>query len=111
MDGLDLTNPSFLTSHVVGAVVIALASGLWQMYGDKEAEGQVKPKAVIRDAILGGIFTAMAWTLVPESMKQVTDSVSSSVASASAAAAGSVSSAVSSATSGALELQVGPPRF
>jgi hypothetical protein len=105
MDGLDLTNSTFLLSLVIGAVALAAISGAFQMYTGDEEEGPrtVKPKAVVRDGILGAIFTAMAWTLVPDSMKSMTESLGSTV---SAAAANTVGGSVPD-----FDLQVGPARF
>jgi hypothetical protein len=104
MDNFDLSNPTFLTSLVIGAVILAAASGAFQMYTGEEGEGAnaIKPKAVVRDGILGAIFTAMAWTLVPDSMKHVSESLSSTVTAAASAAIPS---------SPDFDLQVGPPRF
>jgi hypothetical protein len=97
-------NPMFLLSLIIGAAVLAGISSAYQVYGP-ETEGHVKPKAVLRDGILGAIFTAMAWTLVPESMKNVTESVTTTVASAT-------TSAVSVAPGlGDYDLQIGPARF
>lgn len=103
MDNFDLSNPTFLTSLLVGGVVLAAISGAFQMYTGEEGEGAnaIKPKAVVRDGILGAIFTAMAWTLVPDSMKQMSQSLSSTVTAAAAAASNAPD----------FDLQVGPPRF
>lgn len=104
MDNFDLSNPTFLTSLVIGAVILAAASGAFQMYTGEEGEGvgAVKSKAVIRDGILGAIFTAMAWTLVPDSMKHVSESLTSTITSAASAA---------TPVSSDFDLQIGPPRF
>jgi hypothetical protein len=97
-------NPMFFVSLLIGAAILAGISSAYQVYGP-ESEGQVKPKAVMRDGILGAIFTAMAWTLVPDSMKSVTESVTSTVATAA-------TSAVSVAPGlGDYDLQIGPARF
>ncbi len=92
---------------VVGAIFLAGVSSLYQIYGP-ESEGAVKPKAVLRDGILGAIFTAMAWTFVPESMKGVADSLSSTMATVPAMAGGA-SKSVSFAPD--FDVQVGPARF
>jgi hypothetical protein len=97
-------NPMFLISLLIGAAILAGISGAYQIYGP-ESEGHVKPKAVMRDGILGAIFTAMAWTLVPDSMKQVTESVTSSVATVATSAV-SISPGL-----GDYDLQIGPARF
>lgn len=97
-------NPMFMLSLLIGAVLLAGISSAYQVYGP-ESEGEIKPKAVMRDGILGAIFTAMAWTLIPDSMKHVTESVTSSVATVA-------TSAVSVAPGlGDYDLQIGPARF
>ncbi len=78
------------------------------MYGP-DSEGQIKPKALLRDGLLGGIFAAMAWTLVPESMKGLTQSISSTIGSATTTAVETASSSIG--LGGGPDLQVGPPRF
>ncbi len=90
-------DPMFFMSIVVGALVLAGISGAYQKYGP-ESSGDVKPKAILRDGILGAIFTAMAWTFVPESMKGLTSAVAST--------ATSTTSSISD-----YDIQVGPVRF
>ena len=104
MDSVELTNPMFLASVVLGACLLVASSAAYQMYGP-DSEGQIKPKALLRDGLLGGIFAAMAWTLVPDSMKQMSETLSSTVTAAAATA----SSAASNSPD--FDLQVGPPRF
>ena len=112
MDSVSLTNPTFWMSVVVGAIVLAAANGAWQMFGLRDEEEQQQPrllnkKAMARDGILGAIFTAMAWTLVPDSMKSLSDSVGSGVATAAATTA----SLSRSSGSADFDLQIGPARF
>ena len=95
----------FFVSILIGAGFLALSSFAWQKYSD-ENEGQVKPKAILRDGILGAIFTAMAWMFLPDSMKQLTESVANSVSSTTTAVV-STTKAVSSD----YDIQVGPARF
>lgn len=107
---VDLTNPIFYVSLVIGSVILAAASFVQQRQGEEEQE--VKPKAVLRDGILGAIFTAMAWTLVPDSMKHMSESVVSTVSSATTAAATSATTALNSGGGSMdIDLQVGPARF
>lgn len=108
MDSVELTNPMFLASLVLGAVLLVASSAAYQMYGP-DSEGQIKPKALLRDGLLGGIFAAMAWTLVPESMKGITESISSTIGSATTTAVETASSSIG--LGGGPDLQVGPPRF
>ena len=78
---LDLTKTSLWISVLIGALIVAAASAGFQKYsGDNDSE--IRLKSVARDAILGGIFVAMAWTLVPDSMTSITDSVTTTVVSA-----------------------------
>ncbi len=112
MDSVSLTNPTFWMSVAVGAIVLAASSAAWQKFGLRDEEEAQEPrtlntKAMVRDGILGAIFTAMAWTLVPDSMKSLSDSVGSGVASAAATTTASLSR-----SSGAdFDLQIGPARF
>lgn len=103
---LDLTKPSLWISVLIGALVVAAASAGFQHYNSEEEP--MKIKGVIRDAILGGIFVAMAWTLVPESMESLTEKVTTSVSSAATTVATSASTAVESSQ---VDVQVGPARF
>ena len=59
----------------------------------------------MRDAILGGIFVAMAWTLVPDSMTTITDSVTTTVVTAANTAT------ASTVKSPEIDVQVGPAHF
>jgi hypothetical protein len=100
-----LESPMFFMSVLIGAGFLALSSFAWQKYSD-ETEGQVKPKAVLRDGILGAIFTAMAWMFLPDSMKSLTESIASSMSSTTTAVA-STTHAISSD----YDIQIGPARF
>ena len=97
-------NAFFLPSLLIGATVLAGISAAWQKYSE-ENEGVIRPKAVLRDGILGLIFTAMAWNFIPDTMKHITEGVTTSVASAT-------TSAVSNTASfGEYDVQIGPARF
>jgi hypothetical protein len=105
-----LENPSFFASVVIGGILLAAISAGFQ-YMNEENNKQIKPKAVLRDGILGVIFTAMAWSFFPDTMSDLSSSVTSKV---SAATTESVKSAVrSGGTGGGFEydIQVGPARF
>jgi len=94
---LDLTKTSLWVSVLIGALVIAAASAGLQKYGDNE----IKLKAVFRDAVLGGIFVGMAWTLVPDSMTTLTDSVTSAVSVAN----------IATLKTPDVDVQIGPAHF
>jgi hypothetical protein len=108
---LDLTNPSMWVSIVLGALVLSGVSAFLQsQHEDAKAGEPLNPKGVIRDGLLGAIFTAMAWTLVPESMDSLTKTVQSTVSSAASSATTAV--AKSGGGSGPdIDLQIGPARF
>jgi hypothetical protein len=101
-------NPMLLATVAIGAAFLAAVSSLYQLYGP-ETEGKVKPKAVLRDGILGAIFTAMAWSFAPESMKGVADSLSASMASTPSITGGGATKSVSFSSD--YDIQVGPARF
>jgi len=127
MDGLELTNPMFWVSIVLGGVIVAAVSYGFQMaQEDAQASKELNVKGLIRDVLLGGIFTAMAWTLVPDTMKSITKSISSSASSAVSTASSAptavtqqsggstvpaVAAVVTQTLPGDVDIQVGPPRF
>lgn len=102
MDTLDLTSPFVWGSIVVGALLLAVVSAGFQRFQGESQE--LNPKGLVRDGLLGGIFTAMAWTLVPESMQSLTSGLSSSVSTIT-------TSVADSAKSADIDLQIGPARF
>ena len=118
MDGLELTNPMFWVSIVVGGVIVAAVSYGFQLAQEDPEAKELNVKGLIRDVLLGGIFTAMAWTLVPDTMKSITNSVSSfsSTTTVAPIQTGSGSSTTSATPStqtlpGDVDIQVGPARF
>ena len=123
MDGLELTNPMFWVSIVLGGVIVAAVSYGFQLAQEDPEAKELNVKGLIRDVLLGGIFTAMAWTLVPDTMKSITNSVSSfsvpsttTVAPVQTGSGSSTTSATPSSSStqtlpGDVDIQVGPARF
>lgn len=99
-----IENPGFFISVVIGGIILAGISSAYQTYSE-ENQGKVKPKAVLRDGLLGAIFVAMAWTFVPESMKSLTQSVTSSVSSTTS----TISNVADSISD--FDVQIGPARF
>jgi hypothetical protein len=102
-----LENPSFFVSVVIGGILLAAISAGFQ-YMNEENNKEIKSKAVLRDGILGIIFTAMAWNFFPDTMGNLSNSVTSKVSAATAESAKSIGGG-----SGGFEydVQVGPPRF
>jgi len=100
-----LENPFFFVSIVSGALILASVSAGFQ-YLNEENNKQVKPKAVLRDGILGAIFTAMAWMFLPDTMKNLTDSISSVTNTTDTTV-----SIMKKSIPSEYDVQVGPPRF
>jgi hypothetical protein len=117
MDGLPLTNPMFWVSLVLGGIALAAISYGFQMAQDESiSKSPLNVKGIIRDVLLGGIFTAMAWTLVPDVMASMTSGVSSVLTTATSVedvktGGAGVDASTTSSTSNTMEVQVGPARF
>lgn len=114
MDSIPYTSPAFLTTLLLGGVVMALVSGFMTYQQAKGPDEQpIKPKGVIRDVLLGSIFTAMAWHVAPDTMTSVTSSVSSTFASAAESATTQTSGLSLSGGGGGpdIDLQTGPALF
>jgi len=116
MDGLPLTNPIFWMSLVLGGIALAAISYGFQMAQDESiTKSPLNVKGLIRDVLLGGIFTAMAWTLVPEVMTSMTSGVTSVLTTATSVegvtTGGSGVDGSSISTGNPMEVQVGPARF
>ena len=78
------TNPIFWASILIGGLLLCGVSAIITYYHNKDTdEPIVNVKGLIRDTILGSIFTAMAWSLVPESLESLAKTVSSSVSTVS----------------------------
>lgn len=105
---LDLTSGRLWISILLGAVVLAAVSAGFHKAQMNEGE-DLNIKGIVRDGILGGIFVAMAWTLIPESMTTLSDSVSTTVSTA----ATKVAAPITRVSGGGpdVEVQVGPARF
>ena len=104
---LDLTKTSLWISILIGAIVVAAASAGFQQYTAESEEG-LNYKGIMRDSILGAIFVAMAWTLIPDSMTSLTEKVKSTVSTATTAAT-TVATAVTKSSE--IDVQVGPASF
>lgn len=101
---LDLTSGKLWLTVILGAIVLGAVSTGFHKANAEDSGEELNVKGIMRDGILGGIFVAMAWTLIPESMTSLSDKVTSSVAAVA-------TTATSAAKSSEFELQIGPPRF
>ncbi len=100
------TKPMFWASVAIVGVVMAGTSAFVQSQTDQK---EVKSKAVLRDGLLGGIFTTIVWVLSPETMTSITTSASSVVSDVSTAT--SAIAAKAEAVAAELDVQVGPAKF
>ncbi len=109
---VDLASPSLWVSMMVGAALLASVSAFLQSQHEDAKEGYtLNTKALVRDGLLGAIFTAMAWTLVPESMQSLTSSVTTAASSAATTVTTTAASASVAVASGDIDLQIGPAKF
>ena len=112
MDGFSFTDPAFLITVVLGAVFFCAISFLFTYFESKDGKPQLNTKAILRDLILGAIFTSMAWNFIPESMKSFGDGIKNIVGGVSKTTIMTGgSSSISSSSSSDIDLQVGPASF
>ena len=112
MDGFSFTDPSFLITVLLGAIFFCAISFLFTYFESKDGNFHVNSKALLRDSILGAIFTSMAWNIIPESMKSFGDGITggfTSLSKSSVMKGGS--SSVTPSSSSDFDLQVGPASF
>jgi Na+-driven multidrug efflux pump len=105
-----MSSPIFWVSLCVGGIALAAISYGFQIGQDDGESRPLNVKGLVRDTLLGIIFTAMAWTFIPDYMQTLTSSVSSTISSTATAAA-AVKSEGGGSISNDIDVQVGPPRF
>ena len=109
METIPYTNPVFWATVLIGGLLLCALSASITYYQNKDTEEpKVNVKGLVRDTILGSIFTAMGWALVPESFESVAKTVSSSVSSVST---NTLMKGGASLPSSDFDLQVGPAMF
>lgn len=107
-----MSSPMFWVTLCVGGISLAAISYGFQIGQNDGEQRPFNVKGIIRDTLLGVIFTAMAWTFVPDFMQTLTTSVSSSISSTSTAISSVKSEGGGGGTiSNDIDVQVGPPRF
>ena len=115
MESIPYTNPVFWATVLIGGLLLCALSAAITYYQNKDTEEPVvNLKGLVRDAILGSIFTAMGWALVPESFESVANTVSSSVSTTVSSV--STNTLMKGGTplpsvSADFDLQVGPAMF
>jgi hypothetical protein len=113
MDAIPYTNPVFWATVLIGGLLLCALSAAITYYQNKDTEEPtVNVKGLVRDTILGSIFTAMAWALVPESFESVANTVSSSVSTTvSSVSTNTLMKGGAPLPSADFDLQVGPAMF
>jgi hypothetical protein len=109
METIPYTNPVFWATVLIGGLLLCALSASITYYQNKDTEEpKVNIKGLVRDTILGSIFTAMGWALVPESFESVAKTVTSSVSGVSTNTLMKGGAPLPSAD---FDLQVGPAMF
>lgn len=113
MESVSLSDPWLWATVAIGATIFAVLSLVISYQTAETEEDRFNKKALIRDTLLGAIFTGLAWVVLPESMKSLTASLSSTAQKGiSLPQIGGGESAAPAAPVGSeLDLQVGPPSF
>jgi hypothetical protein len=101
MDSL-WSNPIVWASAILIGLVMAGLSAFVQKQVDTK---EIKSNAVLRDGLLGAIFTSIIWVLAPDTMLSITSSIKSMVSDS----ASSVTSSITVPTD--VDVQVGPVKF
>jgi hypothetical protein len=96
--------PSFWISIVVVCILSVGASAFIQLNTENK---QLKNKALVRDAILGAIFTSIVWVMSPETMTSIANSTQGLVGGAQDAA----KTLGTTYKLGDVDVQVGPAKF
>jgi len=99
--------PSFWISIFVVCALSAGASAFIQL----NTEGKkLKNKALLRDSILGAIFTTIVWVMSPETMISISNSTQGLVGGAQDAAK-TLGTTYKMGEIGSVDVQVGPAKF
>jgi len=99
MNFASFQSTTFWTAVFIGAVFIGSLSAGMTYYQSEP----LKMKAVCRDSLIGGIFVAILWQLVPESMQSFVGSLPTVDHVFQKVSGGDLSAD--------FDLQVGPPNF
>lgn len=109
MEGFSFTDPSFWITILIGGIFFCAISFLATYFESKDGKPSLNTKGLLRDLILGGIFTSMAWNIIPESMKSFGDGIKNIFGGLSKPT--TITGGSSSSFSSDIDLQVGPASF
>jgi hypothetical protein len=103
------SKPTYWISIVVVSLVMALLSAYAQsQLEDKE----IKTKGLVRDGILGAIFTTIVWVMSPDTIKNMVEPLEKMVGGAVTTASETVGASVSNMPNVPdVDIQVGPVQF
>jgi sensor histidine kinase regulating citrate/malate metabolism len=98
--------PSFWVSILISCLLSIGVSAFIQLNTD---ENKIKNKALIRDGILGAIFTTIVWVMSPETMDSISSSAQNLIGGAKEAAQTLGSTTYKLGEE--VDIQVGPAKF
>ena len=111
MDGFSFTDPTFFVTLILGGIFFCAISFAFTQFESKDGSIRINKKGLLRDTLLGVIFTTMAWNIIPESMKSLGDSIKNTFTSSTTASTTSMKHGDSIPSSADIDLQVGPASF
>lgn len=98
--------PSFWVSILISCLLSVGVSAFIQLNTD---ENKIKNKALVRDGILGAIFTTIVWVMSPETMDSISSSAQNLIGGAKEAAQTLGSTTYKLGEE--VDIQVGPAKF
>jgi sensor histidine kinase regulating citrate/malate metabolism len=98
--------PSFWVSILISCLLSIGVSAFIQLNTD---ENKIKNKALVRDGILGAIFTTIVWVMSPETMDSISSSAQNLIGGAKEAAQTLGSTTYKLGEE--VDIQVGPAKF
>ena len=101
-----LYSPAMWISIICIGLVFACINYFFQTQSSSSEPLLVKP--IVRDGILGSIFAAMTWVMIPETMTSLTKNIGSVFSKGVSTVS---SEGVSQHGGSEFDLQVGPPSF
>jgi len=100
--------PSFWISILIACLLSVGVSAFVQLNTD---ENKIKNKALVRDGILGAIFTTIVWVMSPETMDSISSTAQNLIGGAKEAAQTLGSTTSTYKLGEEVDIQVGPAKF